>query len=226
MNSHAEPLTSTPRPRLLLRKTGIHAVRLLIGAGIVSIITLENLGGHLPAVLFLIIGLFALACIRALWERHQSTAWVSGLDLGILLGGAFLFSPGIALRLVLVLIQANIAVHFLRSLRPGHHAVITQIASAIGPDQSSRVFDYTRAVTWAWGLFMAMLAGISLGLTFASTPALWRLWQNRFSLALPIAFFVAEWLFRQWYLRGEDRPGVLASLKALSHIDYRRIFQA
>lgn len=201
-------------------------MRLLMGAGILSIITLETLGGHLSAVLSLIIGLFALAFIRALWERHRTTAWVTGLDLAILLGGFFLFDLDITLRLVLALIQATIAGHFLRSLLPGHHAVITQIAFAISPDQPSRIRDYTRAITWAWGLFMTTLTGITLGLIVSSPPALWRLWQNLLSLVLPSAFFLAEWLFRQWYMRGENRPGLLYSLKALPHIDYRRIFQA
>ncbi|MGH8224674.1 MAG: hypothetical protein ACRER1_00775, partial [Gammaproteobacteria bacterium] len=137
----------------------------------------------------------------------------------------WLAGPVQVIELTLVIVQATVSALFLRSLLGGRTDIVTRIACEIRPAHTARELAYTRAVAWSWVWFMAALAVISLAFAFAAPPQWWRWWKIVSGLPLPVAFFLAEWLFRQWALRGEKRIGLRHTLRALPRIDYLRLFQ-
>jgi len=154
------------------------------------------------------------------WSVHVDSILVS-----LVLGVLFALGPLDALGLTVVIVQAMISAVFFRSLRPGRTDLVTQIAEAVRSPRSPRELAYTRGVCRGWAWLMASLAVNSLALTFLAPPRVWWWWENVCTVAIPLAFAGCEWLFRQWWLRGEEKTSIPRAVKALIHIDYQRLFQ-
>lgn len=183
------------------------------------------IGHPLPAALLLAV-LLAAALVRAAAARHWDSAAFVGLNLALVVTVLAAAGAHDALSLTLVVVQGGVSALFFRSLRRGRTDIVTRIACTIHSERSARVRAYTRAVSWSWAWFMALLAVVSLVFTFAAPPRLWWWWNNVGSIALPVTFFAAEWTFRQFFLRREEKPGVRPTLRALARIDYQGLFQA
>jgi len=103
--------------------------------------------------------------------------------------------------------QCLLAWGFGHTLLPGHEPLISQFARRIhGADYSPVIATYTRRATWAWALFSAAMALISV-LLFATAPlAVWSYFVNFVALVLLGLMFVLEYAARRYCLR--DIPHV------------------
>lgn len=181
-------------------------------------------GKPLPAAAALA-ALLTAGSVRAAAARQWASAAYLALNLALVLAVLFALGPRAALSLTLVVAQAAVSAVFFRSLRRGRTDVVTQIAVAVHPERSVRALAYTRGVSIAWAGFMGMLAALSLVFTFTAPVRLWWWWTNVGSIGLPVAFFAAEWTVRQFVLPREEKPGFRRTVRALRHVDYKRIFQ-
>jgi uncharacterized membrane protein len=102
--------------------------------------------------------------------------------------------------------QSLLAWGFGHTLLPGHEPLISQFARRIhGADYSPAIATYTRRATWAWALFSAAMALISI-LLFAAAPlAVWSFFVNFVALFLLGLMFVLEYAARRYFLRGEPQ---------------------
>lgn len=206
------------------RPTGTRLWTLAVMACLIAISVCTALEALWPAAL-LLVALIAMALARAILIKNRTEGGFLAINLVIVIAVLALSGPEKAIGLTLAIAQAVVGAIFLRSLRHPGEDIITRIACAIRPERSAHELAYTRNVCRAWATFMLVMAAISLAFTFFASPHLWWAWKLFGSWALPVGFFCAEWLLRQWILRGEEKNGFRRSWRALRHIDYQRMFE-
>lgn len=148
-------------------------------------------------------GRFGAAALVALWlmlllqplAKGRLRAW--GLLILLLLGTRWLMQAGltqIPLLLVPVAFVALVAAWFARSLRGDRVPLITRIVAAMDrvppPQLAPELRDYTRGLTRAWAIALAVLALFNLVLAMIAVPdgLLARLgWPS------PIAITASQW---------------------------------
>lgn len=112
---------------------------------------------------------------------------------------------------------------FARTLLPGQTPLVTRIAESMSGQLSEPVRTYTLHVTRLW---VAALAGFALAnallATFA-TPYVWSLFANFINYFFAGALFVAEWLFRCWYLREHQTQTWREYVHQLIRLDIRSL---
>jgi len=225
MNAPAEP-TSTDRTRPagpLRRAAGLLWPALIVGYFAAAAASTAT--GHPWPAAIALAGVLAVGFVRAWVAGTRGTAAFVALNLALVLTVLFALGPLDALGLTVVIVQAMLAALFFRSLLGARKDLITQIAEAVRSPRSPRELAYTRGVCRGWAWLMASLAVNSLALTFLAPPRVWWWWENVCTVAIPLAFAGCEWLFRQWWLRGEEKTSIPRAVKALIHIDYQRLFQ-
>jgi len=105
-------------------------------------------------------------------------------------------SPAIVYPLTHVSVYLFLLGYFGRTLRPGNEALITRLATYVHGALPDEIKDYTRRVTWAWCLFFAAMALVSV-LLFALAPlATWSLFANVLNLPLVAAMYLGEYAYR------------------------------
>ncbi|MGH8161080.1 MAG: hypothetical protein ACRESR_02790 [Gammaproteobacteria bacterium] len=174
---------------------------------------------------WLLAALLAAALLRAFVARNRAGAIFIAANLALVVAVLLTLGPEKAIGLTLAIAEAMVGALFLCSLRAPGSDLITRIACAIEPRRSLRVLAYTRGVCWLWAALMVAMAAVSLVFTFLAPPRLWLWWRLVGSWAIPVAFFVAEWLARQWILRHEPQPGFRRTLESFTRIDYPRLFE-
>lgn len=123
-----------------------------------------------------------------------------------------------------VLIALALAWLFGRTLLPGETPLISRIATAIRGPLPAVVERYTRGVTWFWLGAMCCLALANLALALFASPVVWSLFTNGINYLLVGAFFLLEWWFRGWFLRGYESLTWRGYVAALRRLDYRQLF--
>lgn len=149
--------------------------------------------------------------------RGALLAWL------ILLGATAVFyfcaRSGLARYLMYVppiLIPAAVLAVFARSLRPGQVPLISRVAQQIrGAELPPDLARYTRHVTFAWVLFLAVLALGSLALAVWATPKFWSLMTNVVEYLLIAAAFPLEYAYRRWRFRHLEHESFPTLVKAL-----------
>ncbi len=174
---------------------------------------------------WLLATLLAAAFLRALVVKNRPGALFLAANLALVIAVLVTLGPEKAIGLTLAIAEAVVGALFLRSLRPPGPDLITRIACAIEPERSPRVLAYTRTVCWLWGGLMLAMAAVSFVFTFLAPPRLWLWWRLVGSWAIPVGFFVSEWLVRQWVFRHEPQPGFRRTLESFTRIDYPRLFE-
>lgn len=212
-----------------VRRPGLHWLPHLIWfvlwggyAGLVAVATATH---HARPAAWLLVALLALATAQALFDGRRGSALFSALNLCVV---AIVFAfrgPFTAIGLTTAIIQAFISSIFFRGLGAGRTDIVTRMACAVRPERSTRELAYTRRVAWGWAVLLAGMSAGSLAIGFAAGGALWWWWMNGASYAVPIGFFVGEWLFRQWWLREEFRVAGPIDWRRVRHIDYARLLQ-
>ncbi|MQP76200.1 ketosynthase [Stenotrophomonas sp. MYb238] len=147
-------------------------IALLLAYPVLShVASVRNEGGWAALALF---GLVLLCLLDAL-ARRRTAAWAALLASALLL--AWLGRSPWAWMLLLappVVFPLLVAWGFARSLRPGRTALITRIVQALharaGVPVDARLERYTRRLTAAWALLLALLAAINLALAMSAVP--------------------------------------------------------
>lgn len=192
----------------------LRIVLLLAYPALSHVASLRSEGGWAALALF---GLVLLCLLDAL-GRRRPVAWAALLASGLLL--AWLGRSPWAWMLLLappVVFPLLVAWGFARSLRPGRVPLITRIVQALharaGVPVDERLERYTRRLTAAWALLLALLAAINLGLAMSAVPdgllaafgrqprwplshAQWSWCANVADWGLIGGFFVAEYALR------------------------------
>ncbi len=112
---------------------------------------------------------------------------------------------------------ALLAVGFGRSLAPGGEALITRLSLLVheAPLPAALV-RYTRGVTLAWTLFFGTMCLSSALLFFLGYTQAWSLLVTLLTPALTVAMFAAEYRVRLAVLPAAIRPGLVATIRAVT----------
>jgi len=191
----------------------------------VVLVALATASGRAQPAAWLLVLILVLGTAHSLAEGNRTAAMMA---LGNLAVVAIMFSlkgPFAALSLTTAIIQAVICWLFVRGLRPGKTDIITHIAYTIRPDRSRRERMYIRTVAWCWATLMGLMSATSFTIAFVPSGAFWWWWMNIAPFALPIGFFLLEWLFRQFWLHKEIKAGGPIDWTRIRNIDFLRLFQ-
>jgi len=180
----------------------------LLRAGAVALLALAPIGIHLavvtgkwpilifavPALQLLVMGAAMLAR-PASWRRWL-IASAAVLMVSLLFAAASRLDlaslPGIPHALA----YSSLLIGFALSLRPGHEAVLTRIATRLRGPLPPGLHAYTRSVTAAWSCFFAAQLVLSLTLFLFAPVEIWSLFINVLNLPLVVTMFTIEYLYR------------------------------
>jgi uncharacterized membrane protein len=105
--------------------------------------------------------------------------------------------------------------YFGRTLRPGNEALITRLATYVHGALPDEIKGYTRRATWAWCLFFAGMALVSV-LLFALAPlATWSLFANVLNLPLVAAMYLGEYAYRRLRYPDFTHASIATVIRAL-----------
>jgi uncharacterized membrane protein len=135
------------------------------------------------------------ACVVALIVRSRSALLV-GILLAALLGAAVLSHQQLIAALPSIALNLMLAGVFAVTLRRGETPLIVRIAELDGAALTPQFRRYLQALTRAWAIFFAAMAGLSLLLMLYAPFAWWSLFINVLSWPLIGLMFIAEWLVR------------------------------
>ena len=114
-------------------------------------------------------------------------------------------------------LQVLLALAFGRTLRSGQSPLVSQFAAMLRGPLPPVVARYTRRATWAWTLFFAGMATLSLLLFWLAPITVWSVFANLLGLPLVVLMFVGEYAVRCSLLPAADRAGLWEAFAA-----YRR----
>lgn len=145
--------------------------------------------------------------------------------------GAWLALAGIAAALALLSVSAggryilylpsvvlpSLALFgFVRSLLPGHTAIVSEIAEAAHGPLPPVLVAYTRTITWLWTLVIAAVLALDLYLIFAGRREAWSEFANCYIYPALAAVFLLEYLYRRWRFRNMRQPGFIDYVRLLA----------
>ena len=197
----------------------IAALRLLLLA---AYLPLAHFAGtrHSPMMAALALGDLTLLVLIEPLLRRRLAAWLTlaatVLVLIALTHSRFALTP---LLLVPALFTAMVSGWFARSLRPGREPLIAKVVSALyaqsGMSLSPRHHSYTRHLTLAWALLLALMTLVNLTLALIAVPdgvlaqfgidapvtvtnAQWSLIANVANYGVMGGFMLIEFQLRKW----------------------------
>lgn len=112
---------------------------------------------------------------------------------------------------------------FARTLVPGQTPLVTRIADDMNGPLSLHVERYTRHVTELWVVALAGFAAANFLLALLTTPVVWSLFANFINYFIVGAIFLAEWIFRCWYISDDESMTWRRYLYGLIRVDIRRL---
>jgi uncharacterized membrane protein len=121
----------------------------------------------------------------------------------------FIYVPGIGSCLFL-------AVLCFLSLMPGHDPAITRIARIERGELNDELCIYTRAVTWAWALFLSALCIESIALAAFASLETSLLFVNVINYILVAVFFLLEYAYRHIRLRNYTHSSPISLMVRLA----------
>ncbi|MCP5419495.1 MAG: hypothetical protein H6969_03220 [Gammaproteobacteria bacterium] len=136
---------------------------------------------------------------------------------------ALLFHSDTLAHLPPLLINLGLLWLFGRTLLPGRKPLITALAEQARGPLKPPVRHYTRQVTKAWTLFIALLGVETLLLSLWASPELWALFAYGLNYLIIILFFLAEYGFRRIWLADLEHPSFRQYLRFLGQTDWRGI---
>ena len=135
------------------------------------------------------------ACVVALIVRSRSALLV-GILLAALLGAAVWSHQQLLAALPSIALNLMLAGVFAVTLRRGETPLIVRIAELDSAALTPPFRRYLQALTRAWAIFFAAMAGLSLLLMLYAPFAWWSLFINVLSWPLIGLMFIAEWVVR------------------------------
>jgi uncharacterized membrane protein len=103
---------------------------------------------------------------------------------------------------------------FGRTLLRGRTPMISQFAAIVHGELSPALMAYTRSATWAWTLYFAGIAGLSLLLFWFAPIAIWSTFAYLLGIPLLTLMFAAEYAARCYVLPPGERAGPLEAIRA------------
>jgi uncharacterized membrane protein len=103
---------------------------------------------------------------------------------------------------------------FGRTLLRGRTPMISQFARIVHGELSPALMAYTRAATWAWTLYFAGIAGLSLLLFWLAPISVWSTFAYLLGIPLLALMFAAEYAARCFVLPPAERAGPLEAIRA------------
>ena len=103
---------------------------------------------------------------------------------------------------------------FGQTLLRGRTPMISQFARIVHGDISPALMAYTRSATWAWTLYFAGIAGLSLLLFWLTPVSVWSTFAYLLGIPLLALMFAAEYAARCYVLPPEERAGPLEAIQA------------
>ncbi|KQP11842.1 hypothetical protein [Pseudorhodoferax sp. Leaf267] len=150
----------------------------------------------------LVLAPMLIAIALGAWRAGQKPlALLATVSLAALCGQASLKTPLPAALLYLaqhVGINVFLAVGFGGTLRAGHTALITTIASRVHRQFTPAMAAYTRNVTRAWTVYFVGMALLSLALYAWAPFDTWALFANLLTPLAVAAMFAGEYVLRYW----------------------------
>ncbi len=208
-----------------------------IRAGAVGMALACPLAGHLatalgrgygPAVALGCAAAQAVASGTVLWlvlGRHRRLGPLASalLLLALALGARHSARDGVlaAAGLGHAMLYGGLLALFAASLRRGHIALVTMVASRLNPRFHAGMVPYTRAVTLAWCLFFAAQLAASATLLALHAP----LWPGFVSgLHAPLVLVMAglEFLVRRWRWRHEHYTSLTETIGGVRRLMAQR----
>lgn len=141
------------------------------------------------------------------------------MTLGALLlwrGDTFAYWPPLLINLGLLWV-------FARTLLPGRKPLVSALAERSRGALEPRVAHYTRQVTQAWTLFIALMGLTTLLLALWASPELWALFAYGLNYLFIVLFFLAEYAFRRYWLADLEHLSLSQYLRFLRHTDWRSV---
>ncbi|KAF7600038.1 MAG: hypothetical protein CGU28_04430 [Candidatus Dactylopiibacterium carminicum] len=176
-----------------------------------------------PSLLGLFVGLIPLgtgACVLA-WHTPPRVLWLTlcGLAFAAIAWQAeFLRSNAAWVYFIQHAGSMSLlGLMFGRTLRSGRHedALCTRIAALLHTQPMSPAYlRYTWLVTWAWTLFFAASALLSILLFVLAPPAVWSVFANLLTPPLLGLMFAGEYLIRLRALPGESHFNIADTVRA------------
>lgn len=204
------------QPLKVLRITAL-ALVILAWTAAAHLGSISNAPSDVLAALAL--GPLCLVWALALW--NGSHLWWGRMLAVLMLLGVWLFWPYLRTQIAAVYFAQHmgiyllLAVVFARTLLKQQEPLITQLARRIhGGALSLRQIRYTLRVTQAWALFFLIMALCSTGLFFFASLEAWSTFANLLGAPLLGTMFVLEWLCRHIALPVNERPTMLAAIRA------------
>src|SRR5262245_16873670 len=155
----------------------------------------------------------ALGLARGFRVTALETAAVVGA-----IGAAWYLSAGARYAIFVppVAINALLLWLFGRTLVPGREPLVSSIARLVRGELAPELARYTRCVTWAWCVFFAVMAGISICLAAYAPLAVWSLFANVLVYPLVALMLVAEYAYRRLRFPDYQHFPPLAVLKRIA----------
>lgn len=113
--------------------------------------------------------------------------------------------------------QVLLCLAFGRTLLLGQTPLVSQFAAVVHGTLSPGLARYTRKVTWAWTLYFAGMATLSLLLFWLAPIAVWSAFANLLGLPLAVLMFVGEYVVRRCVLPPADLAGLWEAFQAYRH---------
>ena len=203
-------LRVAPRQAIALALAAV----LLVAYPLVAAMALERWSPRVIAWLWIALGLAALGARRKVEDRAWPGLALQALPGMSLLAWAAALDTALPLRLLPALVNATLAVLFLRSLG-AERSIIETGARLIEPRLPEFTRPYCRKSTVIWALFFLANALAMSWLAGFGSEAAWAAYTTRTYFIAMVLFGAGEFLVRKLYFRhygGGPVDGMLAAL--------------
>ena len=146
--------------------------------------------------------------------------------LSLALAGAQFFNSGALLYAVPMLVTGSLALLFARTLMPGRTPLITAFVHLQYGQVPPEMAVYTRLITGAWAVFLALMTVEAALLAAFARPAVWSLFVNGINYLLVFAFFLGEYSVRRRVLRDMPHASFAKFLSNVAKTDLRRLVRS
>lgn len=196
-------------------------VSLLLLASYPVTLHLGVLGGVMWPALAILAALFLLPPLlrrptvgRLLWLVAGVVVLVLLFRLAPETVQTIIYAPPLLINLLLFLL-------FARSLLPGHEPFASHVARLLHDRPSQVLLNYTRTVTLAWAVFLAVILCEVIYLGLFASLELWSLFTNFYNYLFMGLFFLLEYSLRGFFVPSAERMPLREFFRRLSGIDLR-----
>lgn len=182
-----------------------------------------------PSALVIFTGFIPLSLMLGTWSWRTHARYPVLAGLACLFATLHVFTPQLMTKIVWVYFIQDLSCNvlasaiFALSLRPSSEALITRLARMVRSHMTPAVDRYTRGLTYAWAIFFAACALLSVVLFLSGHIAAWSWFANVINLPLVGVMFVVDHFMRFFFIPKADRSGVIETIRSLVAYGERRV---